>query len=217
MSLDTKACQKPWQGLFERLMSEWDDRQSSEWDSTETGLAAAVYTDPVRYQRELRSLFRGLPICLGHEDQIGAPGSVLARDVAGLPLLMTRDANGAVRVFLNGCRHRGARLMAGEEGVCRRSSLSCLYHGWTYGLDGRLLSIPRREAFPTLDMAAHGLRQLPSAVRHGLIWAMLHQNSTNLWTWRRISAASMMILRLLVSDGTDSFVRTPCCARPTGS
>lgn len=46
--------------------------------------------------------------------------------------------------------------------MCRRSSLSCLYHGWTYGLDGRLLSVPRREAFPSLNMMAHGL-----------IWAVL--------------------------------------------
>ena len=177
MDTDEKPCRKPWQGLFERLLSEWDDRQSAEWDSAETRLPAAVYTDPGRYQAELTVLFRGLPLCLGHEDQLGAAGSVLAREVAGLPLLMIRDSAGVVRVFLNACRHRGARLVAGEEAVCRRSSLSCLYHGWTYGLDGQLLSVPRREAFPTLDTAARGLRQLPSAMRHGLIWAVLDPTS----------------------------------------
>ena len=177
MDTDEKPCRKPWQGLFERLLSEWDDRQSAEWDSAETRLPAAVYTDRGRYQAELTVLFRGLPLCLGHEDQLGATGNVLAREVAGLPLLMIRDSAGVVRVFLNACRHRGARLVAGEEAVCRRSSLSCLYHGWTYGLDGRLLSVPRREAFPTLNTAAHGLRQLPSAVRHGLIWAVLDPTS----------------------------------------
>ena len=177
MHTDEKPCRKPWQGLFERLLSEWDDRQSAEWDSAETRLPAAVYTDRGRYQAELTVLFRGLPLCLGHEDQLGAAGSVLAREVAGLPLLMIRDSAGVVRVFLNACRHRGARLVAGEEAVCRRSSLSCLYHGWTYGLDGQLLSVPRREAFPTLDTAARGLRQLPSAMRHGLIWAVLDPTS----------------------------------------
>ena len=131
----------------------------------------------------------GLPLCLGHEDQLDTSGTVLAREVAGLPLLMTRDSSGAVHVFLNACRHRGARLVTGEETVCRRSSLSCLYHGWTYGLDGRLLSVPRRDAFPTLDVAAHGLRQLPSAVRHGLIWATLdpeqHRSTRHRGTSRR--------------------------------
>ena len=169
------ACQKPWHRLFERLLSDWDERQSSDWDNAETRLPSSVYTCPQRYQAEVATLFRRLPLCLGHVDQL-APGSVMARDTAGLPLLLARDADGDVHVLLNACRHRGARLLAGDA-VCRRSSLSCLYHGWTYGLDGRLLNIPRKEAFPTCDPAAHGLRRLPSAVRHGLIWAVLDPNS----------------------------------------
>jgi phenylpropionate dioxygenase-like ring-hydroxylating dioxygenase large terminal subunit len=178
MDAHAATCRKPWQGLFERLITEWDVRQSPEWDCAETRLPSAVYTDPQRYQAELNILFRAMPLCLGHEDQLDTSGAVLAREVAGLPLLVTRDSSGAVRVFLNACRHRGARLMPGEETVCRRSSLSCMYHGWTYGLDGRLLSVPRREAFPTLDVAEHGLRQLPSTVRHGLVWATLNPTST---------------------------------------
>jgi phenylpropionate dioxygenase-like ring-hydroxylating dioxygenase large terminal subunit len=167
------TCQWPWQDLFERLISEWGERQSPEWDSTETRLPSAVYTDPTQYQAELATLFRRLPLCLGHADQLVEPSSTLAREIAGLPLFIARDSAGTIRVFLNACRHRGARLAAGDGTVCRRSSLSCLYHGWTYGLDGTLFSVPRREAFPTLDVAAHGLRQLPSAVRHGLIWVVL--------------------------------------------
>ena len=155
-----------------------DHRQSPDADCTETALPSAVYTDPAQYQAELSRLFRRLPLCLGHEDQLDTSGAVLAREVTGLPLLMTRDSSGAVHVFLNACRHRGARLVTGEETVCHRSSLSCLYHGWTYALDGRLLSVPRRDAFPTLDVAAHGLRQLPSVVRHGLIWATLDPHAT---------------------------------------
>ncbi len=178
MRADDVTCPKPWQGLFERVISEWDHRQSPDADCMETALPSAVYTDPAQYQAELSRLFRNLPLCLGHEDQLDTSGTVLTREVAGLPLLMTRDSSGAVHVFLNACRHRGARLVTGEETVCRRTSLSCLYHGWTYGLDGRLLGVPRRDAFPTLNVAAHGLRQLPSAVRHGLIWATLDPSST---------------------------------------
>ena len=74
---------KPWQGLFERLIREWDHRQSPDADCTETRLPSAVYTDPARYQAELSGLFRGLPLCLGHEDQLDATGSMLAREVAG--------------------------------------------------------------------------------------------------------------------------------------
>ena len=170
--MDQKVCRKPWQGLFERLLCDWDERQSADWDKADIGLASSVYTDALRYQSELAVLFRRLPLCLGHEDQL-PPGSVLARDVAGLPLPLARGSDGAIRVLLNACRHRGARLVPGDETVCHRSSLSCPYHGWTYDLDGRLVGVPWREAFPNLDSAAHGLRPLPSAVRHGLIWAVL--------------------------------------------
>lgn len=175
MFADEMACQKPWHRLFERLLSDWNERQGSDWDNAETRLPSSVYTCPQRYQAEVSTLFRRLPLCLGHVDQL-APGSVMTRDVAGLPLLLARDADGDVHVLLNACRHRGARLLAGDA-VCQRSSLSCLYHGWTYGLDGRLLNMPRREAFPTCDPAAHGLRKLPSTVRHGLIWAVLDPHS----------------------------------------
>ncbi|HTI81320.1 MAG TPA: aromatic ring-hydroxylating dioxygenase subunit alpha [Acetobacteraceae bacterium] len=175
MFTDEKVHQKPWHGLFERLLSNWDGRQGSDSDNVESRLPSSVYTNPERYQAEVSTLFRRLPLCLGHVDQL-ASGSVMARDIAGLPLLLTRDADGEVHVLLNACRHRGARLLAGDA-VRHRNSLSCLYHGWTYGLDGQLLNMPRRDAFPTCDPATHGLRKLPSTVRHGLIWTVLDPHS----------------------------------------
>ena len=136
-------------------------------------LDPAIYCDPDRFERERERLFRRLPLCLGHADQLAEPGSVLAREFCGVPVLMTRARDGAVRVFLNVCRHRGARLVAGEDAPCRRQSLVCPYHGWTYRLDGGLAGVPRREAFPSLEPHRLGLRELPSAVRHGLVWAVL--------------------------------------------
>ena len=163
----------PWPPLFRRLAAEMGRRDSPEWDIAESDLDPAIYRDPARFAAEQERLFRRLPLCLGHEDQLGETGSVLTRDLAGVPLLLVRGADGAIRVFLNTCRHRGARLV-GEEGVtCGHKSFSCRYHGWTYDLAGALVAVPRREAFPTLDRATRGLRLLPSTVRHGLVWAVL--------------------------------------------
>jgi len=78
-----------------------------------------------------------------------------------------------LRVFLNVCRHRGARLIAQQGEVCLRRNFVCPYHAWTYRLDGSLAGLPRAEAFPDLDRDLLGLRELPSTVRHGLIWAKL--------------------------------------------
>jgi glycine betaine catabolism A len=161
-----------WQGLFHRLLEELDQRESPEWDSVESEIDSSIYTGLDRFQAEMAQVFRRMPLCLGHADQLREPGSVLAREVAGFPLLVLRDASGSIGVFLNACRHRGARLVTKDGLACRRS-LSCLYHGWTYDLSGALISVPRQEAFPTLDKTTRGLRRLPSTVRHGLIWVVL--------------------------------------------
>ena len=65
-----------------------------------------------------------MPLCLGHADQLREPGSMLARDLFGLPFLLVRDREGAPNVFLNVCRHRGAHLIAGE-GESYASTVIC--------------------------------------------------------------------------------------------
>jgi len=94
-------------------------------------------------------------------------------ELCGVPLLLTRGRDGELRAFLNVCRHRGARLLTEQGVVCRKPSLVCPYHAWTYRLDGTLAGIPRAEAFPDLDRAQLGLRRLPVALRHGLMWVVL--------------------------------------------
>ena len=160
----------PWHSLFQRLLAAPDRMARGEPASH---LASAVYHDPSIHQAEQAALFRRLPLCLGHADQLHEPGSVLAREITGIPLLLMRDANGEIGVFRNACRHRGARLGPEDGALCTLTSLTCRYHGWTYDLDGNLVALPRRDAFPTLDRATRGLRRVPSTVHHGLIWAVL--------------------------------------------
>src|SRR4051794_6696912 len=68
----------------------------------------ADYVEPERAAQETAVLFRRLPLLLGPASQLAGTGDFLTRDVAGLPLLVTRDAAGRVRAFVNACRHRGA-------------------------------------------------------------------------------------------------------------
>ena len=164
--------------LFQRLLDEMDDRESSEWDAQESHVDVQAYSDPAHLTREISHVLRRLPVCLGHADQLPEPGNMLARDIFGLPLLLVRDRDGGIQVLLNVCRHRGARLILGENEVCRRAALTCPYHAWTYALDGSLRNIPAEAGFPTTDRAQHGLKRLPSEVRHGLIWAVLDPQAT---------------------------------------
>ena len=166
--------------LFRRLIDELDRPESVEWDLTESTINPAVYSSAEHYQREIDAIFRCMPLCLGHAGQLPNPGDMIAREVIGMPLVMVRDRDGGIGVFLNVCRHRGARLVVEQEQVCHANALSCPYHAWTYDLRGALRSIPGREGFPTTDQSERGLRRLPSAVRHGLIWVGLDPEQKDL-------------------------------------
>jgi len=78
----------------------------------------------------------------GRADEVAEPGSFVAVDAGGIPVLIVRDRAGQLRAFLNVCRHRGSILV---EGAGRRDTIQCPYHAWTYHLDGTLRAAPRRE------------------------------------------------------------------------
>lgn len=75
-------------------------------------------------------------------EALARPGDYVACELLGEPLVITRDTEGQLRAFSNVCRHRAAPVARGKG---NRRSLQCRYHGWTYGLDGRLLRAPEFE------------------------------------------------------------------------
>jgi phenylpropionate dioxygenase-like ring-hydroxylating dioxygenase large terminal subunit len=80
---------------------------------------------------------------------------------------VVRDTDGVLRAFANVCRHRGHAVAEGEG---RRKTFQCRYHGWTYGLDGRLRGAPRTDSDPTFDAASVGLREFAVATWGPLIF-----------------------------------------------
>jgi choline monooxygenase len=65
------------------------------------------------------------------------------------------------------CRHHAAQVMSGSG--CTES-LVCPYHGWTYGLDGRLLKAPELGAVKDFDRASFGLVPMSVEAWCGLLF-----------------------------------------------
>jgi glycine betaine catabolism A len=132
---------------------------------------ADVYVNPARFAAEREHLFRRLPLPVAPSALL-RPGTAMAHDDYGLPLLVTRDLQGEAHVLLNVCQHRGTRLVDTREPV-KLASVVCSYHAWSYRLDGCLAGLPRPETFLGLDKKEHGLPKMPSREAGGLIWVGL--------------------------------------------
>ena len=142
-------------------------------DAGTTDLGDTVWREPVshylsheRFEAEC-ALIRRYPTPFCPSAALPEQGSYLARMAAGNPIVVTRDSDGAVRAFMNACRHRGMQV---AEGSGCAKALSCPYHGWTYGLDGSLKGIPGQSGFPELDRSEHGLKAVAAIERGGIIY-----------------------------------------------
>ena len=117
-----------------------------------------------------------IPRRLCRASELAKPGSCLVHDLTGTPILLVRDKAGGLRAFLNVCRHRGMRLVD-EAGVCRKNTLVCPYHNWMYGLDGKLMDVPKRElGFPNIRIDEIELAELPCQEAHGFVWVLLDRD-----------------------------------------
>lgn len=131
-----------------------------------------LFSSPEIYQEEQKKIFRRAWLYVAHESQVRNPGDFILSRMGEESVIVTRDRNMRVRVMLNSCRHRGMRVCRYDEG--KTSRFYCPYHGWTYGLDGKLLNVPHErsdygEAFRREDWGLHEVAQV--ATLHGLVFA----------------------------------------------
>jgi Rieske 2Fe-2S family protein len=117
-------------------------------------LPARYYTDANLFAHEMQTIFAQMWLCGGRAEQIVSPGDYFLCEVAGESIIVTRETSGFIRAYYNVCRHRGTRMCAETKGKFA-GRIQCPYHGWTYGLDGKLLGAPhmdeagfRREDYP---------------------------------------------------------------------
>jgi len=132
-----------------------------------------VYTDPLIFEEELERIFHGGWVFVGHEGEVPEAGDFRTRVLGRQPVILVRGDDGAVRVLMNRCTHRGAAVCPYERGNARR--FTCAYHGWTFRSSGELVAVPLPEQYGgSLDRDALGLRSPPRVASYrGFVFASL--------------------------------------------
>jgi Rieske 2Fe-2S family protein len=126
-----------------------ETKESPALQRVEPTLPSHYYFDPSHYSRELEAFWFQSWLYACRSEALARPRDHQIVEVGDQSLLLTRARGGALHAFHNTCRHRGSLLCPGSGGRLPGDAIVCPYHGWTYGLDGRLLGA--RHQLPSAD------------------------------------------------------------------
>lgn len=148
-----------------------------------------LFTDPEIYEQEQQRIFRGHAWnFLGLEVEIPNAGDCKTTSVGETPVLVTRDADGQIHAMINRCAHKGALVCLKKKDNV--ASLTCVYHAWNYGLDGRLKSVAFRNGLrgqggmpEDFDVSRHRLTPLKVQTFCGMIFGTFAEDMEDVETY----------------------------------
>lgn len=144
-------------------------------------ISPRVYSDQALFDQEMEQIFGRTWLFLAHDSMIPKPGDFFATYMGTDPVLVVRQRDKSVKAFLNVCRHRGMSVCRADSGNLK--AFTCTYHGWTYGTDGKLVSVPMEsEGYHNeLDMGRWGLVEVGQiGSYHGLIFGNFDKTAPSL-------------------------------------
>ena len=134
------------------------------------GLPREVYVEPDVFDAEMQNVLRAGWLPVLRSSVLPIAGDYHSVDLLGVPLVVSRDASGALHVLSRVCRHRGMPVV---EGHGNRKDFSCPYHLWRYGLDGRFLFAPAMERSTAFNASKCSLASVAHEEWGGWVFANL--------------------------------------------
>ena len=118
-------------------------------------------------------------------------------ELLGEHFVAFRDSEGRVGLLDEACCHRGASLLLGRVEGC---GLRCIYHGWKFAVDGKVLETPNVPDQKFKDRIR--ARAYPVREARGLIWtylgpAELEPTFPN-WLWHSAPASNVLVTHHIV-------------------
>ena len=131
------------------------------------GLPNECYTQAVSFQLDRDRVLAPGWVCIGFGSDVPDNWAVPI-NFMGFPILLTRNAEGVLRIFHNVCSHRGMQLVS-EPRKLGTGLIRCKYHSWTYDFDGNLKGTPSiggtdRDSHDDFDPSTNGLKPIRSEV-----------------------------------------------------
>lgn len=146
-------------------------------DDPELGHAiipAARYTSAEFMALEWERMWSKVWLLGGRAADMAEPGDYICTDIGRESVLIVRQPDRSIRAFYNVCQHRGNRLR--PEGLGNVEAFRCLYHHWTYALDGAIARIPDIATFPQGAPPSGRIPALPCGEWGGFVWFSLDPN-----------------------------------------
>ena len=100
-------------------------------------ISREIFVNEEIYAQEQEQVFSKAWLFVGHETQVPKPGDYFVSSMGEESVILCRDREGEIHVFLNSCTHRGMKVCRYDEG--NTPVFSCPYHGWSFATDGRLV------------------------------------------------------------------------------
>jgi phenylpropionate dioxygenase-like ring-hydroxylating dioxygenase large terminal subunit len=145
-------------------------------------LPASWYTSQEMYELERRAIFSRKWLLMTHQVRLKQPGDYLRYNVAGFDFMLTRDRSGKINAFHNVCRHRAYPVVESDQGSAK--ILACKYHGWSYGLNGKLAKAPGYQDLQSFDKSQNGLFPIHVHIdTNGFVWVNLDGKETPEVAW----------------------------------
>ncbi|HTV87538.1 MAG TPA: Rieske (2Fe-2S) protein [Stellaceae bacterium] len=123
------------------------------------------------FAAELAQIFTHPWLAVDHAGRLAADGDYVRADVGARSVVVVRESEGSIHALRNACLHAGYRVCEAEAGNAEH--LYCVYHGWSYALDG-LLTDPLLRPQMT-DRSRFRLPRYPMRIDRGLILVDLSQ------------------------------------------
>lgn len=125
-----------------------------DFDSLNLDISTDRYISQDYADRERERVWMKTWQIVGRVDELKHPGDWKEHRIFNQSYIVVLGQDGAIRGFVNACRHRGNKLCQGRGNSAR---LVCSYHRWSYAHDGRLVAVARPDLVGPIDKDKFGL------------------------------------------------------------